>query len=92
MTIYEEIIPLEQVSFDQNKNNLKMRKYDNVYFQNMIMYISKIISSSLISTKASGFLPCHFFTNLFSLFKKYIKSYFDDFLVFTPMRSLYGQN
>ena len=59
MTIYEEIIPLEQVSFDQNKNNLKMRKYD-VYFQNMIMYISKIISSSLISTKASGFFALSF--------------------------------
>lgn len=84
MTIYEEIIHLEQVSFDQNKNNLK--------WENMIMYISKIIFSSLISIKASGFLPCHFFTNLFSLFKNYIKSYFDDFLVFTPMRSLYGQN
>lgn len=60
MTIYEEIIPLEQVSFDQNKNNLKMRKYDNVYFQNMIMYISKIISSSLTSTKASGFIAMSF--------------------------------
>ena len=60
MTIYEEIIPLEQVSFDQNKNNLKMRKYDNVYFQNMIMCISKIISSSLISTKASGFIAMSF--------------------------------
>ena len=60
MIIYEEIIPLEQVSFDQNKNNLKMRKYDNVYFQNMIMYISKIISSSLISTKASGFFAMSF--------------------------------
>ena len=59
MTIYEEIIPLEQVSFDQNKNNLKMRKYD-VYFQNMIMCISKIISSSLISTKASGFFALSF--------------------------------
>lgn len=59
MTIYEEIIPLEQVSFDQNKNNLKMRKYD-VYFQNMIMYISKIISSSLTSTKASGFIAMSF--------------------------------
>ena len=32
MTIYEEILHPEQVSFDKNKNNFKMRKYDNVYF------------------------------------------------------------
>ena len=60
MTINEETLHFQQVSFDQNKNNFKMRKYDNVYFQNMIMYISKIISSSLISTKPSGFLAMSF--------------------------------
>ena len=55
MTIYEEILHPEQVSFDKNKNNLKMRKYYNVYFQNVIMHITKIISSSLISIKALVF-------------------------------------
>ena len=60
MTINEEILHFQQVSFDKNRNNFKMRKYDNVCFQNMIMYISKIISSSLISTKASGFLAMSF--------------------------------
>ena len=35
VTVYEEIIHLEQISFDQNyKNNLKIRKYDNMCFQN----------------------------------------------------------
>ena len=64
MTIYEEILHPEQVSFDKNKNNLKMRKYYNVYFQNVIMHITKIISSSLISTKGSGFLVMWFLHKL----------------------------